>query len=431
MSRLFNSICIIFARHTSLVESVLPYILAKTQHRYHAIRSRALECIIDLVRDDYLKLRGSILIYMLAALVDPHAATAERAYELLLKYNAERNEILLRSCLLECPFVLNSYSYHENLDMFGGGSASATDVNLPASLLGHTNRTNRQRIYRFFVMRIEAVHCYMFFENFHMINDKLAHDPLIRSAEGLAAVHDILFILTEICRAKERRGRAGGVRQGADGESEDDDNAEQTQAATPATVGGVGKGRGGAAAKRGPTIEQALLVVEKVIPTIATVDGRLRSIDDAGFGSVMDAFCTAICEHFPSLTELAVPAKFWAKYRRQRPRPPPKPKPKRTDPDGSDDDELQQPPRTDVKNKSKLNEDDDDDDEGGGGQKDSKRPPAVELRRTPSRKVDRRSSGRSTKATTIAPTDIVQSESESDNDREHRKVRLSRKRMNK
>lgn len=414
-----------------MVESVLPYMLAKTQHRYHAIRYCALQCITDLVRDDYLKLRGSILIYMLAALIDPHAATAEIAFELLLKYTAERNEILLRSCLLECPFVLNSYSYHENLDMFGGNAAANTDVNLPKSLLGNTMRTNRERIYRFFVMRIESVHCYMYFENFHMITDKIKHDPLIRSANGLSAVQDILFILTEICRAKEKRARG---RKTADGSGDEDNdgegvNSEETPPTTSATTAQVvaAKGGRGGAGKRGPTIEQALSVVEKVIPTIATLDRQLREINKEIFGTVMDVLCTAICDHFPALTDLALPQKFWTKYRRQRTRATPKKtnKQKEDDDESSSDGDAEVTPQ--LKNKTKkpterleaaVNEDDDE----------FIKPSATTTPRRQSRR------GANLNETILSPGDdvaSVQSDSESENDRDHRKVRLARKRLSK
>lgn len=279
--------------------------LSKTQHHYYQIRESSLQNVIGLVLDDYLKLRGSILIYVIAALVDDHNGISELAYEVLIKHTLEKSDILLRTCLLECPFVLNGYMYMENLDVF-----TDTELSLESPVIGDKHLNDRQYIYRVFIHNIDTIHCYLYFQNFHMILDKLEKEKLIRTPEGLAAVYDFLYILGEICRSKEKT-KKKLTDTGMDNEDEGIAMNEQAAVALPSTSSTTSR-------KKGPTIEQALIAVEKIIPRIAEMSEQLLLINANKFHNIIDELCIAMCEHFEDLTELAQPQAFWNKYRNRK-----------------------------------------------------------------------------------------------------------------
>lgn len=272
------------------------------RHEHHTIRMQALKGVSCLLLEDFLRLRGAILIYVLASLSDDCAEIQQLAREVMVKFIVERGTVMLKSCLLEGPFVMNGYMYHENLEIF-----FETGSSLALPLQGESHRKQREYCYRFFINNMETIECYMYFENTHMLVDKVSNDKLIRTPEGLWAVSDLLYILAQICRMKESSKKKATVVSAGDGSSDVDDAAH-----TETVVAGTSKG---GLRNKGPTIEQALTVVEKVIPTIFTLDTKLRDIDESFFGNSMNELCSAICEHFPALVDLAQPDAFWRKYR--------------------------------------------------------------------------------------------------------------------
>lgn len=248
-------------RHTSLAQSVLPFILAKTRHKFPHIRSAALKNVVGLIVDEYIKFRGSTLMYIMAALRDHTVECSELAHEILLKYTVEKNAVFMRSCLLECPFVLNGYVYLDNLEMFADGD----DV-LQSPMKGAEHRADREYVYRFFVHNISVEHCYAYFGHLHMFMDKLTHETdTMTRPEGLAAVQDFLYVLTHICRAKEKSNRkVAAVAENGDADEEGDGDAVPVSGAANGVVVGAPSGRG-RKGNVGLTVDQALHVVEKVL----------------------------------------------------------------------------------------------------------------------------------------------------------------------
>lgn len=302
-------------RHTSVVQRVLPNVLAKTQHNYHEIRNCSLQVIATLVMDDFIKFRGVILIYILAAILDKTPEISQLASELILKYTAERNEILIRTCLLECAFVLNGYTYFDNFGIF-----SSSDFNLPSPLTGDDNRSGRQFIYRFFIYNIDTIYCYFYFENFHMILDKLKTETLMKTPEGLDSVKDFLYICTQICIIKEKSKKKlnESSADNNDGDNEDEPRPPTPPAPAPETTQDPNTTKK-TRSHKGPTIEKALMVVEKVIPMICELNNTLYEINHS-FVDCIDSLCSAICEHFDNITDFAQPRPFWAKYKKDKPR---------------------------------------------------------------------------------------------------------------
>lgn len=286
----------------------------KTQHKYPSIREFAMKTIATLILEDYLKFRGTLLTFILAGILDPQREIKELAAELIMKYTLEKSDIFLRTCLLECPFIFNG------VPCFGQSDSSVSSNR--HILKGPARQSAREYIYRYLIRKVEPVYLYMYFGNITRLLEHIEKDrDFDKSKDKLASVADFLYVCTEICIAneKEKKNIAKIVKEthNADGELVNDaeqpvSNENGEAEAEAATTEETSKGRRGAK-KNVPTIAQALVTVEKIVPTIAVLGEKLRSINPS-FGTVIDRLCLQICIHFDTLLEYAQPRKFWSKY---------------------------------------------------------------------------------------------------------------------
>lgn len=302
-------ITFLHSRNTAVVEAVVPYILAKTQHKYTTIREFALNTLATLILEDYLKFRGSLLIYILAAMLDQQREIKELATELIMKYTLEKNDIFLRTCLLECPFVFNA------CPCFGQSTGSATQSG--NILRGPSKKTAREYIYRYLIKKIEPVHLYMYFGNVVRMVDYIdKNDCVATSDDAQAALADFLYVCTEICIANEKHqknvSKITKENQGDGPTADDADQADNDAAIEAGMAEGTGRGRRGK--KNIPTIAQALVTVEKSIPHIVAAAKKLTNMNEKLFKPTIDKMCMEICIHFDVLFEYAQPREFWSKY---------------------------------------------------------------------------------------------------------------------
>lgn len=303
-------------RNTAVVETIVPYILMKTQHHYSNIREYSMKTLAALILEDYLKFRGTLLVYVLAALLDQQREIKELAVELIMKYTTEKSDIFLRTCLVECPFAFNA------CPCFGQGLSGS--IRSSSILKSAEKRGAREYIYSYLIRKIEATHLYMYFGNFTRLHECIQKEPdLLESSDFQSAIIDFLFICSEICvvNEKEKKNLEKIVKENHDGEGiavNDDDENEAIDKATAATATGIGaadgekKGRGGK--KNQPTLKQSLAAVEKIVPLISSIDSKLKFVNSDLFQPVMDKFCINMCVHFESLLEYAQPRDFWAPY---------------------------------------------------------------------------------------------------------------------
>lgn len=290
------------SRHASLAETVLHLLFDQTQHANVCIRHVALSKITDLVTDEFIKFRGALLVYVLAAMVDTDRSCSELASELLLKQKV-KNPLLMRGSLLECPFLLNNFTDLEHLRMYQGA-----DVTTKSPLAGAKRRLDRQYVYRFMVGQVDTIDCYVYFSNVRMMMQMLRSKPdVMRKPSGLAAMRDFLYVLTFICRTKEK-----SKRKVADGASVAANGADDDELAAVA----VPSGRGGARRNVAYTMEQAVLVVEKSLPEIAEMSAILCEMD-ASFADDVEQMGHAISEHFAAMTHYAQPSMFWKQFQKR------------------------------------------------------------------------------------------------------------------
>lgn len=264
--------------------------------------------ISDLIFEDYLKFRGSLLMYILAATNDDKPEIRLLAIEILHKHCKEKSSTLIRCCLFECPFAFNGYTNFLNFGLF-----NSKDFCLDSPLIGPNKHNQRYAIYKFFILHTDIIYCYLYFEYINLVLEKIKSDITIKSPNGLQGIKDFLYICEQICKLKKKKVLKSNF-DGSNNQDNDDDDGDDNIIVPNDTNSKSIENKRTKGAKNIPTMEQVTIVVEKSIPLFAELDQKLRIIDTS-FGNHMDSLCTAICEHFDTIVEYAKPRLFWEKYK--------------------------------------------------------------------------------------------------------------------
>lgn len=278
--------------------------LLKTQSPSKQVRKCAIETLASLILEDYLKFRGSLLLYVLAATADDNTNIARLAHELIIKFANEKNAILIRSCLRECPFAFNDCKLVENSEMFG------SDLCLKSPLKSKLNE--RRYIYRFLVHNLEVINCYAYFENFSTIKDRLSKKGFRKTPELVESIQDFLYICQHICKSKEipkSKAAETGNEGDEDGETTGPSKVPEEVASSAPTTSKRNRQQ--------TTLPEAIVVVEKAISRFPELSATLVELD-ASFKKLFDQTCFAIGEHFGDSIKY-FPNLFWDKYRRSKP----------------------------------------------------------------------------------------------------------------
>lgn len=395
----------------------------KTQHHYSNIREFAMKTLAALILEDYLKFRGTLLIYILAGLLDQQREIKELAVELIMKYTLEKSEIFLRTCLVECPFVFNA------CPCFGHGNSSLSRSG--SILKGPPKKGAREYIYQYLIRKIEPTYLYMYFGNVARLHEFIQKEPAIAtSSDFQSAIADFLFICSDICvvNEKQKKNLEKIVKESHNGEGitmNDDDDAALNESNPDKGDENDKKGRGGKKNNQ-PTLKQSLAAVEKIVPLISSIDSSLRSMNSTMFEPVLDKFCTNMCMHFESLLEYAQPREFWAPFLKKAKKPPTTTAPRQSKRAPTKKVEVMQPPSTPSRaetpkpSKSRENDsgrftlEDEADDDATSKQSTSKRSASRASARTMSQASDAsvsRVSSRSKKR-----LESIRSQDESDNE---------------
>lgn len=298
-------------RQTGVIQTILPYILCKTQHQYYSIRQLAIKMISDLIFEDFLKFRGSLLMYILAATNDEKLEIRLLAIEILLKHCREKNNTLIRSCMFECPFAFNGYTNFLNFGLF-----KTKDVCLDSPVIGTDKQEKRYSIYKFFVLHTDIIYCYQYFEHITLVLEKLKTDETIKSSTGMQGIRDFLYICEQVCKLKKKKALKSTSEATAENHGDDDMDDDDVPVAAAVNVQSKpGDNKRSKGSKNMPTLEQVTVVVEKSIPLFSELYKKLQNIDES-FSDPMDSLCAAICEHFDTIVEYAKPRAFWEKYKK-------------------------------------------------------------------------------------------------------------------
>ncbi|XP_065355680.1 condensin-2 complex subunit D3-L [Calliphora vicina] len=304
-------------KHTQIVERIVGRVLRKLKSPYEVNRMETFKCFEKLVLQDQLKLRGSLLLALLATLLDESEDIAARAGDFFAEFLSKKNPALFQKCLIECPFVFNEYKNFDGLDSF-------SEAFIKSPLKGEVQRKCRQQLYGHLMTDMDDINMILYFGQLKLIAEKSKNDPLIKTPEGIALIKDVLYILKRVCQlTKEQKLNT----ENSETENKQDDDAlaeinELTEATADgnnkgattnktATAGtGVGRGK----RKREITMPEALTLLEKSLIFIPTIYKNIDSYDDS-INKSFDDLCKALAKRFTNLVDYAQPAEFWNKYR--------------------------------------------------------------------------------------------------------------------
>uniref|UniRef100_A0A336MX24 CSON008800 protein n=1 Tax=Culicoides sonorensis TaxID=179676 RepID=A0A336MX24_CULSO len=296
VSNLITCLTDLCKKHTSCVESAMQEVTNKLKADNHEIRAKALRSLRELVMQDYIKMRGRVLLNILTAIVDPYEEISNEASMVVLTFVDEKNKHLLHTCFLESVFVYNGYLQYDGFDLF---PVSEFD-NEPSSLQGRNKIQQRFSLYQFFIDNIQVVYLMMLLKNLQLIYEQLKKNKFVKCSEGTDTLQDLLHIFRQICEVKAKQDRSKG-----DSEQQDQENqCKGINAVDTKPVRGV------------PTMAQAFMVVEKMIQIFPKFDALVRDYDPS-LGIFLDRLGEAITANFKQFMEFAQPSSFWQKFKKQ------------------------------------------------------------------------------------------------------------------
>ncbi|XP_054082584.1 uncharacterized protein LOC105219195 isoform X2 [Zeugodacus cucurbitae] len=303
-------------KHTQIVERIIEHVLAKLSSPFVMNRVETFKCFEKLVLQDQLKLRGSLLLALMAAILDENRELATRACDFFVEYLSKKNSTLFQKCLIECPFVFNEYENFDGLDSF-------SDTGIKSPLKGEGKRKSRQLLYNHLMAAVDEVNLVLYFGQLKLISEKSLRDSCMKSPEGLALLKDVLFILKRVCQlTKEQKPNAENKEGDGENNTTDDAMANEVSVAEEAgaaktagatTAGGTGRGRG--RRREIITMPDALNLLEKSLIFIPTIHGCFTAHNDEALQKAFDDLGYALAKRFPNLVQYAQPAEFWRKYR--------------------------------------------------------------------------------------------------------------------
>ncbi|XP_063700446.1 condensin-2 complex subunit D3-L [Culicoides brevitarsis] len=290
----FTDLC---KKHTSCVETAMQEVTNKLKSENHEIRAIALRSLRELVMQDYIKMRGRVLLNILTAIVDPYEEISNEACMVILTYVDEKNKHLLHTCFMESVFVYNGYLQYDGFDLF---PVSEFD-NEPSTLQGRQKIKERFSLYQFFIDNIPVTYLLMLLKNLQLVYEQLKKRKFVKCPEGVDTLQDLLHIFRQICEHKAK----------LETKSVNKDNPDDEEGAN------VNQGINAVAetkpAKGVPTMNQALAVVEKTIQVIPKFDPLVREYDSS-LGIFLDRFEETLATNFKQFVEFNA---FWKRFQKQ------------------------------------------------------------------------------------------------------------------
>uniref|UniRef100_A0A1I8N774 Uncharacterized protein n=1 Tax=Musca domestica TaxID=7370 RepID=A0A1I8N774_MUSDO len=307
-------------KHTQVVERIVDRVLRKLKSPYDVNRLETFKCFEKLVLQDQIKLRGSILLALLAALLDECEDLSKRAADFFAEFLSKKNATLFQKCLIECPFVFNEYKNFDGLDSF-------SEAFIKSPLKGESHRKRRQLLYKHLMEDMDDINMVLYFGQLKLIAEKSKSDPLIKEPEGIALVKDVLYILKKVCQLTKEQKQTTEA-DGGDKKDEDDVLAEinelnetnqdaKTNANNTPSKNAPANGPGRGRRKKELTMPEAMTLLEKSLIFIPTIYQNIHKYDETVQHS-FDDLCKALYKRFPNLVDYAQPAEFWNKYRKSK-----------------------------------------------------------------------------------------------------------------
>ena len=307
-----NDLC---KKHTSTVEPIFKEIVYKLQSPNDEIRSFALEVIFELVMQDYIKLKGRVLLNLLVCTVDKNEDVALKAISSILSYTNDKNANLLYSCFIESVYIYNGFV---QTDDFGVFPATELDDNFKC-LYGPDKLQQRQELYQFFVQNINdmnEIHLMLLMKNINIMYEKLQKKQFKKHENGVNTFNDLLYIFKLIC--DKREDSKSKIEKSDDMNTVENYDDElgldlPNTSSTKKTTSGPKTNKKN---KNLPTLKDAVSVLEKMI-VIYSQFVNLMTEYNSSLVPALNELSLAIAKHFGSLIEYAKPVGFWNALRKK------------------------------------------------------------------------------------------------------------------
>ncbi|KAH8357316.1 hypothetical protein KR200_000648 [Drosophila serrata] len=293
-------------KHPSILESNFQCILSKLHSKFAMTRVRTFRCVKDIILSGNIKLKGSILISMLASLVDESAEVAREADAFFIRYRRLYQKQLFDHCLKECPFDLNGLASSRGVIM---------DTNYRSPLMGSEMLKNRRLLYNHIISSVEENTLLLYFGQLKLLAEKTKDQTFVNTPGAMAVVQDMLFIMRRICFLTKSKGKEKSTRGEGDNEAGEDEPVEIAPPPNPEPSTSTSKGTGRGRPKRTDSSEEPLKQLERCLRYVEETHRNLKSVMNNDLKHSFDNFCRALAMRFPNYIDFAQPAHFWQKYR--------------------------------------------------------------------------------------------------------------------
>ncbi|XP_034666206.1 uncharacterized protein LOC117900095 [Drosophila subobscura] len=297
-------------KHPNILERNFQCILAKMHSKFAMTRVRSFRCVKDVILSGIIKLKGPILISMLAALVDDSAEVAREADAFFIRYKRLHEKTVFVQCLRESPFYLNGQAYQKGVEPI--------NTRYQSPLKGAKMVKSRRLLYNHIMSTIDENTLLLYFGQLKLLAEKSKDEEFVKSNDALAVIQDLLFIMRRICYLTKGKSKQQGAR--ADGENSDEGEQEAEAPAAAAAAGtAVGAAPARGRGRKRVDTEDPQKQLERCLRYVEETHRNLQTVMGPELQHSFDSMCQALAMRFPSLIDFAQPAKFWQKYRSARP----------------------------------------------------------------------------------------------------------------
>lgn len=293
-------------RHTSVVQPIFKVVVDKLEaSNNQEVRLCALSNLFDLLNQDFIKMKGRILLNILACLVDKNELLKLKTRAALLSFINDvggKGKNLLYTCFIESVYVFNDFM---NADSLGVFPYEEIDRNrLP--LCGMEHQEQRLELYSFFVdniLEINEIQLVMLLNQIIVLKEKLEKKMLKHSKNGLTTFKDLLVIFKIVIE------KQGGCKANTNGSSNEKEYADVLEPESTSQAPETKTGRRKNAAL---SMDDAKSVIEKVIAVYPQFTQLVFDYDKSLKNDVNE-LSKSIAHYYSSFIEFSNHT-FWKKH---------------------------------------------------------------------------------------------------------------------
>ncbi|XP_039287669.1 condensin-2 complex subunit D3 [Nilaparvata lugens] len=180
-------------KYTSIVEKLLPNMCVCLRDNDLLVRENTLTLLIQLMQEDYLKLRCPIFFHLLYMLLDEDPTIKDMISGFLVNSLLVKQKNVMSQHFVESLFHYNQYTMHA---VYSKNLMSAAEAEV-FSLSGDDNAEKRRFIYRYMLEHMQDDH--RFKATYNICVDILAgvsDDKIELKGSGIALLKDALYVLS-------------------------------------------------------------------------------------------------------------------------------------------------------------------------------------------------------------------------------------------